>query len=124
MEKKYLSKENIVGKQVIDSNAIIIGNVKDMTYSFESKEVGLAITTKTGKEITVSGNNISKVGDVLLLNGRIDLSETPSKQSTQAPISPQPIIEAKTSTTPGLCRSCNFQNDPSSRFCIKCGTKL
>ncbi len=123
MEKKYLSKDKLVGKQVIDSSAMIIGNAKDLTFDFEAKEIGLTITAKTGGEIVVSGSNVISVGDVILLNKRIELPEVNSTTS-QSTYSSPPIKEPTVSTTPGLCRVCNFQNEATSKFCIKCGSKL
>ena len=128
MEKKYLSKDKLVGKQVIDSEATVVGNVKDMMFDFESKEICVTIATKTGEEITVSGSDVGNVGDVVLVNKKIDL---PKAVSTGAPVSTyssapsrEAVVSTTPSATPSLCRNCNYQNDATSKFCIKCGTKL
>ena len=130
MEKKYLSRDKLVGKQVIDSTAMIIGNVKDISYNLEAKEIGLTITTKSGEEITVPSSNVSNVGDIILLDKNIDSAKVlltvpspPINPPSPPTLTPQPIKEISTKT-PGLCSSCHFQNDTTSRFCIKCGTKL
>ncbi len=123
MENKYLSKDKLVGKQVIDSTATIVGDIKDLAFDFEAKETSLTITAKSGQEILVSSNNISSVGDVILLDRKV---EVPKQSSTPSQIkySSSPAKEISTPTQSGLCRNCNFQNDPNARFCIKCGSKL
>jgi len=123
MEKKYLSRDKIIGKQVIDSGAMIIGNVKDLAFDIEAKEIALTISTKTGTEVTVVSSNISTIGEVILLNKKIELPETP----LTATYTPPPIKEVSTTTPPtrpGLCKICNFQNDSNAKFCIKCGARL
>jgi len=124
MEKKYLSKDKLVGKQVIDSSAMIIGTVKDMTFDFEARDIGITITAKTGGEIVVPGSNVSNIGDVILLNKKIELPEAAPTATPQSTYSPPPVKEAVASTTIGLCRNCNYQNDATAKFCIKCGSKL
>ena len=122
MEKKYLSRDKIVGKEVIDSNAIKVGNVKDMALDLGSKNIALTIITKMGSDITVSGENILVVGEVALLNKPVELP-TPAPAETlpvieRPPAPPQPVASA------GLCSFCGYQNDLSAKFCIKCGHKL
>jgi sporulation protein YlmC with PRC-barrel domain len=128
MEKKYLSKDKLVGKQVIDSEAVIAGKVKDMVFDLDSKEICVTITTKTGEEVTVSGSDIGNVGDVVLVKRKIDLPEAVSTAppvSTSSPLPSQGAeVSAASSLKPGLCRNCSYQNDVTAKFCIKCGTKL
>ena len=120
MEKKYLSRENIVGKQVIDSNAIIVGNVKDMSFDITSRNIALEVTTKAGTNIVVDGDNISIVADVVLLNKPVQLPVSPVEK-VSVPEKPQVISQP---VIQGLCSACGYQNDPNSKFCIKCGKKL
>lgn len=124
MEKKYLSKDNVVGKQVIDSNAMIIGNVKDLAFDFEKKEVALAITTRSGGEIVVVGGDVSNVGDIVLLNRKLELPAVPSTPAPSVAIPSSTANKAVPQQVTGLCPKCSYQNDASSRFCIKCGTRL
>jgi sporulation protein YlmC with PRC-barrel domain len=115
MEKKYLSLDNVVGKQVIDSNATIVGNVKEVTFDTSMKTIALKVTAKEGNDIAIEGGNITAIGDVVLLKPK----EAPptAVPTTHYPTSPGP-------TTPGLCSNCKYQNDINTKFCIKCGTKL
>ena len=124
MEKKYLSRDNIVGKQVIDSSAMIIGNVKDLAFDFEKKEIALAVTTRAGGEITVAGSDVNNVGDIVLLNKKVELPAVPSTPTPSVAVPPSAAKEAVPPQRIGLCPMCNYQNEANSRFCIKCGAKL
>ena len=127
MGKRYLSRDNIVGKQVIDSKAMILGSVKDLSFDLETKDIGLTITTKDGKEVTISSGEMGCVGDVILLKKTLEQLEAPEVVEEIPP--PQPKVVEKAPPPPpppkpGLCAVCGYQNDPASKFCIKCGTKL
>jgi sporulation protein YlmC with PRC-barrel domain len=120
MSKKYLSRKDIVGKQVIDSEAMIQGNVKELSFDLEAKDIGLTIATKDGKEVNVSSSDIRSIGDVILLKRTLSEVETPKideKTPSTPPLPPQPA-------KPGLCAVCGYQNEKTAKFCIKCGAKM
>ncbi|MFH0749026.1 MAG: zinc-ribbon domain-containing protein [Candidatus Bathyarchaeota archaeon] len=122
MDKKYLSRDKIVGKQVIDSNALIVGTVKDIVLDVGSKNIAFSVVTKTGTDITIDGKSITAVGEVILLSKRIEIPGSPQVETvpvhekSEATSQPPPAI--------GLCNSCGYQNDVNSKFCIKCGQRL
>ena len=121
MSKKYLSRKDIVGKQVIDSQAKILGNVTELSFDLETRDMGLTITTKKGKEINVSSGDMSSIGEVILLKrslGEIEIQKVIKKAPSPPPTPPlQPAKQ-------GLCAVCGFQNGKSAKFCTKCGTKI
>jgi sporulation protein YlmC with PRC-barrel domain len=126
MSKKYLSRKEIVGKQVIDSKAMILGNVKELSFDLETRDIGLTIETKDGNEINVSSSDMRSIGDVILLKKTrsevetqdvVETKEIVEKIPPPPPPSPQPA-------KPGLCSVCGYQNEKTSKFCIKCGTKM
>jgi sporulation protein YlmC with PRC-barrel domain len=120
MSKKYLSRKDIVGKQVIDSEAMILGNVKELSFDLETRDIGLTIATKDGKEINVSSNDMRSIGDVVLLKKTLNEVETP----TVVEKAPTPSTPPPPPVKPGLCAVCGYQNDPKAKFCIKCGAKM
>ena len=122
MDKKYLSRDKIVGKDVIDSNAIVIGNVKDIALDLDSKNIALTVLTKTGEDITIDGEDINVVGDVVLLNKIGESPSPPEVEKVSTPVKPQAAPQSP--TTSGLCGLCTYQNDVNAKFCIKCGNKL
>jgi sporulation protein YlmC with PRC-barrel domain len=125
---KQLSKKKVIGKQVIDKNGMIIGNVNDISFDLDSKEIEIIVISKKGTTINFSSEEIESAGDVLLLNKEVDLQTLPTPSPPPETPSPSPATPTttppETSTKPGLCQLCKFQNDPGSKFCIKCGQKL
>jgi len=127
-----LAHESVVGKQVIDSNGRILGSVKDIALDLKSKGFSLKVVTKSGAEVSVQVEDIAASGDVILLNKTMMIQESsvppatpaPTVQSPPTPQVPAAVAPAPQTQPTGLCPSCGYQNDPSSRFCIKCGTKL
>jgi len=132
MDTKFLPRDKILGKQVIDSRGMIVGNVKDLSFDFETKGIAITVNTSLNTEIFIVGANIAKVGDVILLNKDINLIATPPVEevkpaatpTVEAPQVPPSAPSVSAPSKPGLCKMCGFQNDPNSRFCIKCGSKL
>jgi len=126
-----LSRERIVGKQVIDANGHILGSVKDIALDLKSKAFSIKVATRSGAEVAVQVEDIAASGDVILLNKpvmvpeNLDAAQAPAPMIQPAPASQAPAaVVLAPSQAPGFCLSCGYQNDPSSRFCIKCGTKL
>ena len=124
MERKFLTRDKIVGKQVVDSNGITLGAIKEIAFDLAHKEMSITVVDDKGKETEVSGNNVATVGDVVLLKGpqKVEAVATPPTPAPSTRPAPTPSVKAP--TTPGLCPNCGYQNEPDSRFCIKCGTRL
>lgn len=122
MEKKYLTRDKIIGKQVIDAKAMIIGTVNDLAFDLVAKDFSLLITTKDKNEIKVESDNVIVIGDVILLKTVAETSDTP--KTPEAPPTKSPPPKPSKPTTPGLCPECGYQNEAGNKFCIKCGSKL
>ena len=105
MEQKYLSKD-IIGKQVIDSNAKIIGTVKDVSFDLAAKNIALIVSTKTGVDVVINADDITGMDEVTLLSKPIELP--PSKHQTPSPAKvPQPTkLITPSPAEAGLCRVC------------------
>lgn len=124
MEKRLLSRDKIVGKQVIDSNGMVLGTIKDIAFDLAQSKMSITVTDEKGKETEVSGDDVSAVGDVVILKRPRGTETVEAPPRSSPPTKPAPPPGAKTATTPGLCPNCGYQNEPDSRFCIKCGTRL
>ena len=69
--------EEIIGKEVLDSSAIVIGKVKDVDIDFETKSLDSFILGKGGiseglglsKGETNITTLVKKIGDKILVNG-------------------------------------------------------
>lgn len=126
MKKKFLSRDNIVGKQVINGNGIILGIVKDIAFDLPGGKISITVTDEKKKDTEITSDDISAVGDVVLMKRleKAEVVEVPQKPSpavTQAAKTPPPF---KAPASPGLCPNCAYQNEVKSHFCIKCGTRL
>jgi sporulation protein YlmC with PRC-barrel domain len=121
MESKYLSRDKIVGKQVIDSNGVIMGTIKEIAFDLPGGKMSITVTDEKGKDTEITSDDISALGDVMLLKApQMSVTiEAPQKPSTLTKAAPAP-----SATSSGPCPNCGYQNETESRFCIKCGTKL
>jgi sporulation protein YlmC with PRC-barrel domain len=138
LEKNYLTKDKIIGKQVADTQAIIVGTVKDLSFDIVAKKIALTITTQDGEDINVESEAVKAIGDIVLLSNTIsELTkpipepQPPTSTTTLEPSAPtptespkEPITQDKPTPAKGLCASCGFQNEPTNKFCIKCGSKI
>ena len=71
--------EEIVGKEVLDSSAVVIGKVKDVEVNFETNQILSFVVSKGGiseglglskGETIVPYDMVSKIGDKILLKSR------------------------------------------------------
>ena len=95
----------ISGMSVFDENAKQIGIAKQVGVD-SNNQVILVVSDNEGNDVSINWNKIKKVGEIILLG---DSSITTTSASAQQ----------------GLrCPSCNFDNNPDSKFCESCGTKI
>lgn len=102
----YFAIESLVGMPAYDSEAMLVGNVKQVGLRKVSGNV--RITVKIGEtesdQKEIIWERISKIGDIILL----------SKSSGGQDMS----------TERGMCSSCGHQNEDGAAFCEDCGKKL
>ena len=95
----------ISGMSVFDENAKQIGIAKQVGVD-SNNQVILVVSDNDGNDVSINWQRIKKVGEIVLLG---DSSITTTNASAQQ----------------GLrCPSCNFDNNPNSKFCESCGTKI
>jgi sporulation protein YlmC with PRC-barrel domain len=128
VEKTYLTRDKIIGKQVIDAKGVIMGTVKDLAFDLVARDFSLIVQANDETAITVDSKSVKVVGDVVLLAVTAETFEPPAAPapSTAAAAAPSvsPPAQPSLPKTPGLCSGCGFQNEANSKFCIKCGSKL
>ncbi|HJU79482.1 MAG TPA: zinc-ribbon domain-containing protein [Nitrososphaeraceae archaeon] len=105
-QNEFISIQSLVGMPAYDWDAMLIGKVQEIGLKRTSKgkmEINLKIPKKSNNQnIEVAWKNISKIGDIILLE-----NSEPS-QTTQE----------------GQCPHCNFQNESDAVFCSECGKKI
>jgi sporulation protein YlmC with PRC-barrel domain len=126
-ESSYVHIEKIVGMSTYDHNAHLLGKVNEIGLRMKADgKVEFCFKVKDSDDSIseISWNNISKIGDIIILadknvssNEKSDLtsSNTNSISSGQADLSNS---EGK------ICANCNFKNEVESVFCEECGKKL
>lgn len=132
----YVKREDIIGRPVITTDAIIVGTVKDIAVSFNGR-VALQVESKDDRvsdlprEIFVGSDEIQAVGDVILLKYASKRSSTETALSggqsptpTGLPVSVAPPAFPGAALEGRLCAKCGYTNTFGSRFCIKCGTLI
>ncbi len=72
-------KDEIIGKEVVDINAIVIGKVKDVDVDFETQTFEAFIVGKGGislrasdSEIVIPYEKVKTIGDKVLLKGTLE----------------------------------------------------
>ncbi len=103
--KRALTREMILGMQVINSEGNIIGKVKELSLVVGDSDQALIIEGNGGEETIIRWSEVSAVGDVVLVR-------------------PESFnIETEKSSTPASCRSCGSPLKEGDLFCPDCGKK-
>jgi len=120
----FIQRENIVGKQVIDTAGMIVGSVSDISVDIEAKKIAFNVSARSGAIIDIASEDIDQVGDVVLLNTTLDPEVYKPKEEAATKTTKIEAPAGAPPPEPNACPKCKYVNEPSSKFCIKCGTKL
>jgi sporulation protein YlmC with PRC-barrel domain len=133
----FFKREDMLGKQVVGTDALVVGTVKDLAVSSDGR-VALQVTKKNQDggniDMFLGSEEIQAVGDVILL-------KNPSRRAGtgMAPSQVETLTSSQTSSTASItspptypttaagsrvCSRCGYTNSSGSRFCIKCGQSL
>jgi sporulation protein YlmC with PRC-barrel domain len=123
-KSNFIQRENIVGKQVIDTEGMVVGTVSDISVDIEDKKIAFNVSARSGDIIDIPSEDIDQVGDVVILKKTLDPEVYKPKEEPEAKTAKTGVSATAPPPEPNKCPKCNFVNDPSSKFCIKCGTKL
>ena len=125
MRKAILRREDLIGKQLVSSDAKILGTVSDVLFTSEGKTMLQLDKPATGTSETIGADLISVIGDVILLRSQIPKIEQQTPPSPAGPspqqVSPPPFPGAGQTR---ICTRCGYANNLNSKFCIKCGLQL
>ncbi len=100
----FVAIRKLVGMSVYSSDASLLGTVKDIGLRDNKTKIVMVISTTEQTEREVPWDQISKMGDIVLLKAAEGAKDVPSGS--------------------GMCDKCGFANKPDSRFCEQCGNKL
>jgi sporulation protein YlmC with PRC-barrel domain len=118
----FISIQSLIGMPAYDSEAILVGRIKEIGLRRSSQgHVQISIKISKSMDDDTSGsssnqtyevmwNDISKIGDVVLLTSAATKTRTTTNDNS--------------SSTKGKCASCGYQNEEDAIFCEECGNKL
>ena len=121
----FTSIQSLVGMPAYNSEAMLIGRVVEIGLRrLQGKNMQITIkianrdnednnNSSNNQPIEVSWDNISKIGDIILI-GRTEL----------IPKSNSDTVATVTNSSGNKCSSCGYQNQDDAIFCEECGNKL
>jgi sporulation protein YlmC with PRC-barrel domain/DNA-directed RNA polymerase subunit RPC12/RpoP len=121
----FTSIQSLVGMPAYNSEAMLIGRVIEIGLRrLQGKNMQITIkianednegnnNSSNNQPIEVSWDNISKIGDIILI-GRTEL----------IPKSNSDTVATVTNSSGNKCSSCGYQNQDDAIFCEECGNKL
>lgn len=98
---QWRRREDVIGKEVIDSDARKIGLAKDLAWSTDGK-LALVIEMSDEEEAFLPFNEIERIGDVVFVTAKTALENAPTI----------------------ACPICKHRNLLEAKFCAKCGRTL
>ena len=120
-QQGFIPIQSLVGMPAYDSDATLVGIIKEIglrRLSPGHMQITIRVSKNMNDNVSQSSfnqidevmwNDISKIGDVLIL--------APSATKTKA-------ISNNLSSNKLKCASCGYQNEDEAVFCEECGTKL
>ena len=98
---QWRRREEVVGKEVVDTEARKLGVTKDFAWSPDGR-LALVIESGEEEESFLSFEDIQKIGDVVFVKAKSALVAAPSV----------------------TCPVCRHKNLVEAKFCAKCGRVL
>lgn len=98
---QWRRREEVIGKDVIDSDANKIGSAKDLAWS-EDGLFAVIVENADEEESFLPFDNVEKVGDVIFVKAKASLTSIPTR----------------------TCPMCKHKNPIEAMFCAKCGRTL
>ena len=98
---QWRRREEVIGKEVVDSEAKKLGVTKDFAWSSDGR-LALVIEAGEEEELFLSFDDIEKIGDVVFVKAKSALVVAPSV----------------------ICPVCKHKNLVEAKFCAKCGRIL
>ena len=122
----FTSIQSLVGMPAYNSEAMLIGRVVEIglrRLQGRNMQISIKIANENNEgnnnssgnnqPIEVSWDNISKIGDIILV-GRTEVIPTTNSET----------VAAVTNRSGNKCSSCGYQNQDDAIFCEECGNKL
>jgi len=113
-KEKAMTKDRLIGMEVIDSDGNAAGTVKDIAFTVGKMGMTLIVDTKKGESREVPWEEIQAAGDYVLLK--------PSVAQPQV-VGPQPMAQPQQAQQP-VCPTCkgplSYIQQYQRWYCYKC----
>ena len=96
-QEKAMTKDRLIGMQVIDSDGNTAGTIKDIAFTVGKVGMTLIVETKKGQSMEVPWEEIQAAGDYVLLK--------PSATQSQG-LGPQPAAQPQQQSQTPTCPTC------------------
>jgi sporulation protein YlmC with PRC-barrel domain len=110
-EKKAMTKDRLIGMQVIDSEGNNVGTVQDLAFTVGKVGMTLIVTTKKGETKEIPWEEIQAAGDFVILKQQAAHPQTFADQTMAQ-------------TQPSLCPTCkgplSYIQQYQRWYCYKC----
>jgi sporulation protein YlmC with PRC-barrel domain len=153
-QRRVLTRDNLIGMQVINSDGYILGKVKEVALVLGEPDQTLTIESSQGKLNYIRWSDVAVAGDVILLKiGGLPEAEVPAATQSFAPSAPpvvQPVAQpvavpvatpvatpvAQPVTQPmtqpviqpvvkaNVCPKCGAELESGCVFCTSCGYRV
>jgi len=111
--EKSVTRERLIGMQVIDGDGYLVGTVKDISFTIGRMGISLYIEGRDGSAKEVSWEDVQAVGDFVLLKPR-------PTQPMGAQLA-QPTVQAQAQPTCPTCKGPLTWIPQYQRwYCYKC----
>jgi sporulation protein YlmC with PRC-barrel domain len=98
---QWRRREDVIGKEIIDSDAKKVGSSKDIAWSDDGR-LALIIETADEEEAFLPFDQIERIGDVVFIKAKSSFESVPTV----------------------VCPVCKHKNLTEAKFCAKCGRTL
>jgi sporulation protein YlmC with PRC-barrel domain len=129
--KKVLTRDNLIGMQIINSEGYVLGNVKDVALVLGEPDQAITIEDGKGKLNYIRWSDVAVAGDVILLKSggapaADALAVTQSFAQSYVPPVAQPYAQpvASPAIQASVCSRCGAELESGSAFCTSCGCRV
>lgn len=117
------SRSELIGKNVYDQEAKLVGVVQDIIIKFGEKDIALLVRTPLGGSMEIPADKVLAARDIILLKEAVELPQQPLMQTPSLPGAPPsipPLTEPKTPSQGGLKIPIPFKRE-EKKICPYCG---
>lgn len=130
-QKRVLTRDNLIGMQIINSEGYILGNVKEVALVLGEPDQAITIEDSQGKLNCIRWSDVAVAGDVILLKSvGVTAADAPAvtqsfAQSYVPPVA-QPYAQsvASPASQTNVCPKCGAELESGSVFCTSCGCRV